>query len=278
MPKEEHILCSMCVFVSSLLFLISWKSLLGNGYYIIYCRAYIKNQASISIKCSKANCRFGVFLHTFIESLDFTLSTRRLRFFVPQIFWYVKSFPCSWLSRKPKPENFHPAVGKVSISSNAASFLFPFLFFILQAYLVAKQLNLNCICLQPLFPKPCCFTDLRCWLSDEAADKFSFRWLLHVKPVWTQLFILLLFCDYVGVAEVTYSLCHFAVLPIRHTVLLENFLPTSHLVSIRRVHLICCFLENASWEHFVCRYWLALDAVCIWSLKSWPVFEYYRIN
>lgn len=198
MPKEEHILCSMCVFVSSLLFLISWKSLLGNGYYIIYCRAYIKNQASISIKCSKANCRFGGFLHTFIESLDFTLSTRRLRFFVPQIFWYVKSFPCSWLSRKPKPENFHPAVGKVSISSNAASFLFPFLFFILQAYLVAKQLNLNCICLQPLFPKPCCFTDLRCWLSDEAADKFSFRWLLHVKPVWTQLFILLLFCNYVG--------------------------------------------------------------------------------
>lgn len=128
MPKEEHILCSMSVFVSSLLFLISWKSLLGNGYYIIYCRAYIKNQASISIKCSKARCRF-FFLHTFIESLDFTLSTRRLRFFVPQIFWYVKSFPCSWLSRKPKPENFHPAVGKVSISSNAASFLFPFLFF-----------------------------------------------------------------------------------------------------------------------------------------------------
>lgn len=163
----------------------------------------------------------------------------------------------------------------MSISSNAASFLFPFLFFILQAYLVAKQLNLNCICLQPLFPKPCCFTDLRCWLSDEAADKFSFRWLLHVKPVWTQLFPLLLFCDYVG--GVALPLCcsaHQTYSAIGKIFFLLHIL--SRLGEFT--------LENASWEHFVCRYWLALDAVCIWSLKSkvltcfWVLSNQLRLN
>lgn len=109
MQKEEHILCSMCVFVSLLLFLISWKCLLGNGYYIIYCRAYIKNQASISIKCSKANCSFFFSFAHFYRKFGFYSLNSPPKIFCPTNFLICEIFPVQLAVTQTQTRKFPPS-------------------------------------------------------------------------------------------------------------------------------------------------------------------------